>query len=345
MTSQVDKSLNKIRLIDPFNRHITYLRLSVTDRCDLRCTYCMSEKMTFLSKKEVLTFEEMYKLCTGFIQLGIKKIRITGGEPLVRKGIIDFFEMLKPHLASDLEELTLTTNGTQLQKYAGQLYANGVRRINISLDTLDPEKFKRITRVGKLQDVLLGIEAARDANLKIKINCVALKNINEDEVDDFITWCIQKGYDLTFIETMPMGDIGNENRLNHFLSLEELKKNISSKFELEDISFSSGGPARYCKFRGADIKLGFITPLSHNFCSSCNRVRMDATGILHQCLGQSESVDFRKILRDPNFTNVDLLEKIGRSIKQKPEKHSFAYDFSKEAIEGQINRHMSLTGG
>ena len=345
MTEQVNKLLDKSNLIDPFNRHITYLRLSVTDRCDLRCTYCMPEKMTFLNKKEVLSFEEMYKLCSGFIQLGIKKIRITGGEPLVRKGIMDFFEMLSPHLSSQLEELTLTTNGTQLNKYASQLYANGVRRINISLDTLDHKKFKNITRIGSLQDVLLGIEAAKDANLKIKINCVALKNINDDEVDEFINWCVKKDFDLTFIETMPMGDIGNETRLNHFLSLDELKKSISSKFELEDISFSSGGPAKYSRIKGSDIKLGFITPLSHNFCSSCNRIRVDATGVLHQCLGQSSSLDFRKILRDPGATDADLLENIRKSIKQKPEKHSFAYDLSKERIEGKIDRHMSLTGG
>ena len=345
MTDQVKQILENSNLIDPFNRHITYLRLSVTDRCDLRCTYCMPEKMTFLNKKEVLSFEEMYKLCSGFIQLGIKKIRITGGEPLVRKGIMDFFEMLSPHLSSQLEELTLTTNGTQLNKYASQLYANGVRRINISLDTLDPKKFKNITRIGSLQDVLLGIEAAKDANLKIKINCVALKNINDDEVDEFINWCVKKDFDLTFIETMPMGDIGNETRLNHFLSLDELKKSISSKFELEDISFSSGGPAKYSRIKGSDIKLGFITPLSHNFCSSCNRIRVDATGVLHQCLGQSNSLDFRKILRDPDTTDADLLENIRKSIKQKPEKHSFAYDFSKKQVEGTMDRHMSLTGG
>ena len=345
MIYQVNELLDSGKLIDPFNRHITYLRLSVTDRCDLRCTYCMSEKMTFLNKKEVLTFEEMYKLCSGFIKVGIKKIRITGGEPLVRKGIMDLFEMLKPHLSTDLDELTLTTNGTQLCKYAKQLFTNGVRRINVSLDTLDPVKFKLITRIGNLQDVLTGIEAAKDANLRVKINCVALKNINENEVDKFINWCIEKDFDLTFIETMPMGDIGNENRLNHFLSLDELKKNITQRYDLEDISFSTGGPARYSKISGSDIKLGFITPLSHNFCSSCNRVRIDATGVMHQCLGQSNSLDFRKILRDPLSTKNDLLENIKNSVNQKPEKHSFAYDFSRENIKGQINRHMSLTGG
>ena len=345
MIYQVNELLDSGKLIDPFNRHITYLRLSVTDRCDLRCTYCMSEKMTFLNKKEVLTFEEMYKLCSGFIKVGIKKIRITGGEPLVRKGIMDLFEMLKPHLSTDLDELTLTTNGTQLCKYAKQLFTNGVRRINVSLDTLDPVKFKLITRIGNLQDVLTGIEAAKDANLRVKINCVALKNINENEVDKFINWCIEKDFDLTFIETMPMGDIGNENRLNHFLSLDELKKNITQRYDLEDISFSTGGPARYSKISGSDIKLGFITPLSHNFCSSCNRVRIDATGVMHQCLGQSTSLDFRKILRDPLSTKNDLLENIKNSVNQKPEKHSFAYDFSKANIKGQINRHMSLTGG
>ena len=345
MTNQVNEFLGNSSLVDPFNRHITYLRLSVTDRCDLRCTYCMPEKMTFLKKKEVLSFEEMYRLCSAFIQLGIKKIRITGGEPLVRKGIMDFFAMLNPDLSSNLEELTLTTNGTQLHKYASQLYANGVRRINISLDTLDPKKFKNITRIGSLQDVLLGIEAARDANLKIKINCVALKHINDDEIDQFITWCVKRDFDLTFIETMPMGDIGNESRLNHFLSLNELKKSISSKFELEAISFSSGGPAKYSKIKGSNIKLGFITPLSHNFCSSCNRIRVDATGVLHQCLGQSNSLDFRKILRDPSYNDSDLFENIRKSIKHKPEKHSFAYDFSKETVEGTMDRHMSLTGG
>ena len=345
MNYQANELLENNPLVDPFNRRITYLRLSVTDRCDLRCTYCMSEEMTFLNKKEVLTFEEMYRLCKWFIKAGIKKIRITGGEPLVRKGIMDLFAMLKPHLSNDLEELTLTTNGTQLQKYASKLYANGVRRINVSLDTLDPKKFKLITRIGNLQNVLSGIDAARDANLRVKINCVALKNTNENEIDNFINWCIERDFDLTFIETMPMGDIGNENRLNHFLSVNELKNNISSKFELEDISFSSGGPAKYSRIKGSDIKLGFITPLSHNFCSSCNRIRVDATGVLHQCLGQSSSLDFRKILRDPSATDTDILENIIKSIKQKPEKHSFAYDFKKERIEGKIDRHMSLTGG
>ena len=332
-------------LVDPFNRHITYLRLSVTDRCDLRCTYCMSEKMTFLNKKEVLTFEEMYRLCSSFIKVGIKKIRITGGEPLVRKGIMDLFEMLKPHLSCDLDELTLTTNGTQLHKYADQLYSNGVRRVNVSLDTLDPIKYKFITRIGKLEDVLSGLDAARNANIRVKINCVALKNINENEIEKFVNWCIEEDFDLTFIETMPMGDIGNENRLNHFLSLDELKKSLTSKYKLEDITLSTGGPARYCKIEGSDIKLGFITPLSHNFCSSCNRVRIDSTGVLHQCLVQSESLDFRKILRDPFSTNDELLKIIKNSVRQKPEKHSFAYDFSNEDIKGQINRHMSLTGG
>ena len=345
MNKPMNKLFKKNALLDPFNRHITYLRLSVTDRCDLRCTYCMSEKMTFLNKKEVLTFEEMYRLCRAFIKVGIKKIRITGGEPLVRKGIMSLFEMLKPHLSYDLDELTLTTNGTQLSKYASELYANGVRRINVSLDTLDPIKFKLITRIGRLQEVLSGIEAARDANLKVKINCVALKNINENEIDNFINWCIEKGFDLTFIETMPMGDIGNENRLNHFLSLDELKKSLALKYKLRDISLSTGGPARYSIIEGSNIKLGFITPLSHNFCSSCNRVRIDATGVLHQCLGQSSSLDFRKILRDPFSTHNDLLDNIKSSVKQKPEKHSFAYDFNEDNIKGQINRHMSLTGG
>ncbi len=337
--------MEKANLIDPYSRQITYLRLSVTDRCDLRCTYCMSEKMQFLTKKNILTFEEMFKICEGFIELGVNKIRITGGEPLVRKNILDFFMMLKPFLGSKLKELTLTTNGTQLKKYSDALYEAGVRRVNISLDSLDSKKFNEITRIGKLQTVLDGIKAAKNSGLKVKINCVALKNINENEIEHFIDWCLKEEFDLTFIETMPMGDIGNENRLNNFLSLEEIKARVKVKYKLEDIDYSSGGPARYCKFEGSKVKLGFITPLSHNFCATCNRVRIDATGTMHQCLGQSNSIDFRKILRVSKPSPQDIINYIKKAINDKPEKHSFAFDYSKMQVEGKINRHMSMTGG
>ena len=337
--------MDNSNLIDPYSRQITYLRLSVTDRCDLRCTYCMSEHMQFLSKKNILTFEEMFKVCEGFIELGVNKIRITGGEPLVRKNIIDFFMMLQPFVGSKLKELTLTTNGTQLKRYSNALYKAGVRRVNVSLDSLDNEKFREITRIGKLQTVLDGIKAAKDSGLKVKINCVALKNINENEIEPFIDWCLKEEFDLTFIETMPMGDIGNENRLSNFLSLDDVKTKIKGKYKLKDIDYSSGGPARYCKFEGSKIKLGFITPLSHNFCATCNRVRIDATGVMHQCLGQSNSIDFRKILRSSNPSHQDIIEYIKIAISDKPEKHSFAFDYSKMKIEGKINRHMSMTGG
>ncbi len=337
--------MENANLIDPYSRRITYLRLSVTDRCDLRCTYCMSEHMRFLSKKNILTFEEMFKVCEGFIALGVNKIRITGGEPLVRKNIIDFFMMLQPLVGTKLKELTLTTNGTQLKKYSNALYDSGVRRVNISLDSLDDEKFKQITRIGKLQTVLEGIQAAKNSGLKVKINCVALRNINENEIERFIDWCLKEEFDLTFIETMPMGDIGNENRLNNFLSLDEVKVKIKSKYKLEDIDFTSGGPARYCKFPDSKIKLGFITPLSHNFCSTCNRVRIDATGVMHQCLGQTNSINFREILRESKPSHQEIIDHIRLAINDKPEKHSFAFNYSKMDVEGKVNRHMSMTGG
>ena len=340
MTDQVKQILENSNLIDPFNRHITYLRLSVTDRCDLRCTYCMPEKMTFLNKKEVLSFEEMYKLCSGFIQLGIKKIRITGGEPLVRKGIMDFFEMLSPHLSSQLEELTLTTNGTQLNKYASQLYANGVRRVNISLDTLDPKKFKNITRIGSLQDVLLGIEAAQDADLKIKINCVALKNINDDEVDEFINWCVKKDFDLTFIETMPMGEI-DFDRNDQFLPLTLVREELERNWTLEETDFRTGGPARYVTVRETGRKIGFITPLSHNFCEDCNRVRLTCTGKLYMCLGQDDNADLRTVLREKG--EEALKEAVYNAINRKPKGHDFIID--RRSGTKSVARHMNVTGG
>jgi cyclic pyranopterin phosphate synthase len=305
----------------------------------------MSEHMEFLKKKDVLTFEEMFQICKGFIDLGVNKIRITGGEPLVRKNIMDFFSMLKPFVGVQLKEITLTTNGTQLGKYSKALYESGVRRVNVSLDSLNRDKFKDITRIGNLATVLNGIQSAKNSGLKVKINFVALKNINEGEINDFIEWCIEEEFDLTFIETMPMGDIGNENRLSNYLSLSELKKKLQKTYKLEDSDYSSGGPARYSLVKGSRTKLGFITPLSHNFCSTCNRVRIDATGIMHQCLGQTNSLDFRSILRSTNLSNQDILSMIRKAISDKPEKHSFEFDYSKQEIKGKVSRHMSLTGG
>ena len=266
-------------LIDPFARAIRYLRVSVTDRCDFRCVYCMTENMTFLPKKELLTLEELDRLCTSFIRLGVEKLRITGGEPLVRRDIMTFFQGMKRHLDSGaLKELTVTTNGSQLEKFAGPLYEAGVRRINVSLDTLDAGKFAAITRWGRLPQVLRGIEAAREAGLRVKINTVALKGFNEDELFRLTEWCAQKDMDLTFIEVMPMGDIGNEDRLGQYWSLKDLRAELEGRYALTDLAERSGGPARYVRIEETGQKIGFITPLSHKFCESCNRVRITCTG-------------------------------------------------------------------
>ena len=290
-------------LIDPFARPISYLRVSVTDRCDFRCLYCMSENMTFLPKKELLTLEELDRMCSTFVGLGVRKLRITGGEPLVRKGIMTFFRSMTRHLDSGaLEELTLTTNGSQLSRFAKDLHDAGVRRINVSLDTLDAAKFAEITRWGRLNQVLDGIRAAQDVGLRVKINAVALKGFNEDELFDLQSWCAAEDMDLTFIEVMPMGDLGNEDRLDQYWSLKDLRARLAERFTVTDLAERTGGPARYLRLEETGQKIGLITPLTHNFCESCNRVRLTCTGELYMCLGQEDMADLRAPLRASPMT-------------------------------------------
>lgn len=335
---------NVAPLIDPFQRPISYLRVSVTDRCDFRCVYCMSEHMTFLPKKELLTLEELDRMCSTFIGLGVEKLRITGGEPLVRKGIMTFFNQMSRHLeAGTLQELTLTTNGSQLQKYAGDLYAAGVRRINVSLDTLDDEKFAKVTRWGRLSQVLNGIDAGQKAGLRVKINAVALKGFNEDELNTIVDWCAERDMDLTFIEVMPMGDLGNEDRLDQYWSLKDLRGRLAERFTLSDLAERSGGPARYVRLEETQQKIGFITPLTHNFCESCNRVRLTCTGELYMCLGQEDMADLRAPLRADPDSNAPLEAAIRAAIERKPKGHDF--DYSRQRADGQMTRHMSHTGG
>lgn len=331
-------------LIDPFQRAIDYLRVSVTDRCDFRCVYCMSENMTFLPKKELLTLEELDRMCSTFIRLGVKKLRITGGEPLVRRDIMTFFDRMSRHLDSGaLRELTLTTNGSQLEKFADGLYAAGMRRINVSMDTLDEKKFAEITRWGRLPQVLRGIDAAQKAGLRIKINAVALKGFNEDELFPMVDWCAERDMDLTFIEVMPMGDIGNENRLGQYWALSDLRNTLRERFTLTELDERTGGPARYVRLEETGQKLGFITPLTHNFCESCNRVRLTYTGELYMCLGQEDMADLRKPLRDFPDSETALEEAIRAAISLKPKGHDF--DYSRQSLDGQMPRHMSHTGG
>lgn len=331
------------KLIDPFNRAITYLRVSVTDRCDFRCVYCMSENMNFLPKADLLTLEELDKMCTAFISQGVEKLRITGGEPLVRRNIMEFFNSISRHLKTGaLKELTLTTNGSQLHRFAEQLAEIGIKRINVSLDTLNEEKFSQITRWGRLVQVLKGIDAALAAGIKIKINTVALKDFNEDELEKIVKWCANRKMDLTFIEVMPMGDIGNENRLNQYWPLSDLRKRLTKTWTLKDTDEQTGGPARYVRVYETGQKIGFITPMTHNFCESCNRVRLTCTGELFQCLGQEDQVDLRKVLRK-NSEIEPLLEAIHNAISKKPKGHDF--DYSRQSISGQMSRHMSHTGG
>ena len=333
----------KKNLVDPFDRIISYLRLSVTDRCDFRCVYCMSENMQFLPKKDLLTLEELDTLCTSFIDLGVKKLRITGGEPLVRKDIISFFNKIGRHLDSGkLKELTLTTNGSQLEKHASNLFQSGVRRVNVSLDTLDEKKFSEITRWGRLSQVLRGIDAAQNAGLRVKINVVALKKFNEPELFDIISWCNQRDMDLTFIEVMPMGDIGNESRLDQYWSLKDLKNSISENFTVIDTLENTGGPARYFQIEETGQKIGLITPLSHNFCESCNRVRVTCTGEIFTCLGQEGKSDLKKPLREQADPRR-LSEAIQNAINLKPKGHDF--DYSRGSVGGKMMRHMSHTGG
>ncbi len=330
-------------LIDPFARTIDYLRVSVTDRCDFRCVYCMSENMTFLPKKELLTLEELDRMCSAFIRMGVKKLRITGGEPLVRRGIMTFFETMSRHLKSGaLEELTLTTNGSQLEKYADQLAALGIKRINVSLDTLDEDKFARVTRWGRLPQVLRGIAAAQAAGIRVKINAVALKDFNEDELFTLTDWAAAQDIDMTFIEVMPMGDLGNEDRIGQYWSLKDLRAQLETRSTLTDLPDRTGGPARYVRVDATGQKIGFITPLSHNFCESCNRVRITCTGEIYTCLGQEGHSDLRGPLRSSENDQV-LEDAIRHAITLKPKGHDF--DYSRQQVDGQVSRHMSHTGG
>jgi cyclic pyranopterin phosphate synthase len=330
-------------LIDPFARAIRYLRVSVTDRCDFRCVYCMAEHMTFLPKADLLTLEELDRLCTTFVHLGVEKLRITGGEPLVRKGIMTFFRAMSRHLDTGaLKELTVTTNGSQLARFATELADCGVRRINVSIDTLNPAKFERITRWGRLPQVLDGIDAARRAGLRVKINTVALKGVNDDELFTLTDWCAREGHDLTFIEVMPMGDLGGEDRLDQYWSLKDLRDQLAQRFTLTDLAERTGGPARYVRVEKTGQKIGFITPMTHNFCESCNRVRLTCTGELYMCLGQEDMADLRAPLRASSDDAV-LTEAIRAAIARKPKGHDF--DYSRQKVAGQMSRHMSHTGG
>ncbi len=339
----MDTAIPAPALIDPFARAIRYLRVSVTDRCDFRCVYCMSENMTFLPKKDLLTLEELDRMCSAFVRLGVEKLRITGGEPLVRRDIMTFFRSMGRHLDSGaLKELTVTTNGSQLERFATDLFAAGVRRINVSLDTLDEQKFADITRWGRLPQVLRGIEAARNAGLRVKINTVALKGFNEDELFRLTEWCAAEDMDLTFIEVMPMGDIGNEDRLGQYWALSDLRARLSERFTLTDLSERTGGPARYVQLAQTGQKIGFITPLSHNFCESCNRVRITCTGEIYTCLGQEGHSDLRGPLR-ASTDNTVLEDAIRAAIALKPKGHDF--DYSRQAVGGKMSRHMSHTGG
>ncbi|QFS82150.1 Cyclic pyranopterin monophosphate synthase [Roseivivax sp. THAF40] len=334
----------KTPLIDPFQRPISYLRVSVTDRCDFRCVYCMSENMQFLPKKELLTLEELDRMCSTFIRLGVEKLRITGGEPLVRRNIMSFFNAMTRHLdAGDLKELTLTTNGSQLERFSKDLYAAGVRRVNISMDTLDEKKFADITRWGRLPQVLRGIDAAQAAGLRVKINAVALKDFNEDELFTMTEWCASRDMDLTWIEVMPMGDIGNEDRLGQYWKLDDLRARLGEQYTLTDLPERTGGPARYVRLEETGQKIGFITPLTHNFCESCNRVRLTCTGELFMCLGQEDNADLRSALRNHPHSDAPLEEAIRGAIALKPKGHDF--DYSRQSVDGRVSRHMSHTGG
>lgn len=329
-------------MIDPFGRAITYLRVSVTDRCDFRCVYCMAENMTFLPKKDVLSLEELDRLCSAFIGKGVRKLRITGGEPLVRRDVMSLFRQLGRHLDSGaLEELTLTTNGSQLSRFSDELAAIGVKRINVSLDTIDPGKFEAITRWGKLDKVLAGLDAATKAGIHIKINAVALKDVNEDELSRMVEWCGDRGHDLCLIETMPLGDIDGD-RTDQYLPLSLVRARLAQDWTLEDSDYATGGPARYVNVKETGHRLGFITPMTHNFCESCNRVRITCTGTLYMCLGQDDAADLREPLRaDPSGALLD--QTIDEAIGRKPKGHDFIIDRRSQAPA--VSRHMSMTGG
>lgn len=329
-------------MLDPFGRTITYLRVSVTDRCDFRCVYCMAEDMTFLPKRDLLTLEELDRLCSAFVAKGVRKLRLTGGEPLVRRDVMKLVRSLGRHLRSGaLDELTLTTNGSQLARFAPELADTGVKRVNVSLDTLDPDRFAAITRWGKLDQVLGGIQAAQDAGLKIKINTVALRAINEAEIETIMTWAHGRGIDFTLIETMPMGDI-DQDRTDQYLPLSVVRSRLAQRFTLDESDYRTGGPARYVTVRETGGRLGFITPLTHNFCESCNRVRLTCTGTLYMCLGQDDAADLRAPLRESSDDGL-LHAAIDEAISRKPKGHDFIID--RRHQKPAVARHMSLTGG
>jgi cyclic pyranopterin phosphate synthase len=335
-------SLQPMSLVDPFGRGISYLRVSVTDRCDFRCVYCMAENMHFLPKQDLLTLEELDRLCSAFVAKGVRKLRLTGGEPLVRRGIMTLVAALGRHLKTGaLDELTLTTNGSQLPKFASELAGHGVRRINVSLDTLDPDRFRAITRWGELDKVLAGIAAAQAAGLRVKINAVALKGVNEDELFRLVDWAHGGGMDLTFIEVMPLGDI-DQDRLAQYWPLSIVRARLAERYTLEEIDYRTGGPARYVRVKETGGRLGFITPLTHNFCESCNRVRITCTGTLYMCLGQNDAADLRAPLR-ASESNEPLYAAIDEAIARKPKGHDFIID--RRHRRPALARHMSVTGG
>lgn len=330
-------------LIDPFGRAISYIRLSVTDRCDFRCVYCMSEHMQFLPRRDLLTLEELDRLCAVFVERGAKKLRITGGEPLMRRDILNLFQRLSRHLASGmLEELTLTTNGTQLERFARALADSGVKRVNVSLDTLDAGRFRQLTRTGDHARVLAGIEAARGAGLAVKLNAVALKGVNETEFVELTRFAHERGMDMTFIEVMPLGEIDGVERIDQYIPLSLVRERLAERFTLNEIDYRTGGPARYMRVAETGGRVGFITPLSHNFCESCNRVRVTCTGTLYMCLGQEDAADLRAPLR-ADASNDSLRAAIDAAIARKPKGHDFVIDRTSQAPA--VGRHMSTTGG
>jgi cyclic pyranopterin phosphate synthase len=328
-------------IVDPFGRAITYLRVSVTDRCDLRCVYCMAEDMTFLPKSEILSLEELDRLCAAFIRLGTTKIRLTGGEPLVRRDVTTLVRALGARLGDDFQELTLTTNGTRLARHAHDLAAAGVRRINVSLDTLDPLKFAAMTRWGKIEKTLDGIFAAKAAGLAVKINAVAMKGVNDADFDGMLAWCGEHGFDLCLIETMPMGEIAGD-RADQYLPLSLVRSRLRQRWTLQETDYRTGGPARYYTVAETGRRIGFITPMTHNFCESCNRVRLTCTGTLYMCLGQDDSADFRHVLR-AGASDEQLDDAIVAAIARKPKGHDFVIDRRQD--RPAVSRHMSVTGG
>lgn len=329
-------------MIDPFGRAISYLRVSVTDRCDLRCVYCMAEDMTFLPKADLLSLEELDRLCSAFVELGVRKLRVTGGEPLVRKNVLSLFESLGRHLRTgDLDELTLTTNGNHLAQHADALRAAGVTRVNVSLDSLDAARFKEITRWGDHAKVIDGIRAAKAAGLKVKINTVAMRGVNENELSDMVAWCGDEGFDLVFIETMPMGDVDGD-RTDQYLPLSLVRTQLARRWTLEPIADNTGGPARYTMCRETGERVGFITPMTHNFCESCNRVRLTCTGTLYMCLGQDDAADLKAPLRASEGNEL-LRQAIQDAIARKPKGHDFIID--RRHNKPAVSRHMSVTGG